>query len=100
MASLLCLALQKIRGPRFMVPAEWRRDPNAYNYYFKFARGVRREGQPARAAEQPEEAMECVICMNKIIWEVDAEGTLVEKDQQPAALEEPGDLEMQPMPLA
>ena len=38
-ASLLCLAFQKTRGPRFMVPEEWRRDPNAYNYIFKFSRG-------------------------------------------------------------
>lgn len=86
-----------------MVPAEWRRDPNAYNYYFKFSRGGRRAGLPARAAEQPEEAIECVICMNKIIWEVDAEGNVVDKDRQPVAEEEnaaAGDLEMQPMPLA
>jgi hypothetical protein len=79
-ATLVCLAFQKIKGPRFMVPVEWRRDPNTYNYYFKFATGERRSGLPARAAEQPEEAVECVICMNKIIWEVDGEGNVIDKD--------------------
>ena len=55
-----------------MVPYEWRRDPNAYQYFYKFAK-ARSDGSSAHN----EEHVECVICMNKIIWEIDAEGSLI-----------------------
>lgn len=68
------------------MPYEWRRDPNAYNYFFKFSRrSARSSTDPERADYQAEEHIECVICMNKIIWEVDPDGVLVESGVPPSA---------------
>ena len=36
---------------------------------------------PERAAHQEEEHIECVICMNKICFEVDVDGVMILDDQ-------------------
>ena len=41
---MIMMYLQFKKGPRFFVPPDWRRNPNAYNYYFKFSRSERRDG--------------------------------------------------------
>lgn len=58
------------------MPYELRRDPNAYNYFFKFSRRAG-SSDPERAESQPEEDMECVICMNKIIYDIGRDGNLI-----------------------
>ena len=55
-----------------MIPYEWRRDPNAHQYFHKFTRNT-------------EEHQECVICMNKVSWEIDAQGNLINESQQELA---------------
>jgi uncharacterized protein with PQ loop repeat len=68
--QLLVLYYQKLWGARFFVPLSWRLDPNAHNYFCKI-------GRPKNDPESAEEEnVECVICMNKIIWEVE-DGTCV-----------------------
>ena len=54
-----------------------RRNHNAYNYFFKFSVRARSTTDPELAQHQEEEHIECVICMNKICYEVDLEGTIV-----------------------
>ena len=78
--QLIVIYYQNILGPRFFVPIEMRRDPNAYNYFFKFNTRVRTESDPERAEYQAEEHIECVICMNKIIYDVDMDGVIIEND--------------------
>ena len=51
-----------------MIPYEWRKDPNAYQYFYKFS---------STENSVPEEHHECVICMNKIIYHVDSDGNLI-----------------------
>lgn len=58
------------------MPFELRRDPNAYNYFFKFSRRAG-SNDPERADSQPEENIECVICMNKIIYEIGSDGNVI-----------------------
>lgn len=58
-----------------------RRDPNAYNYFYKFNTRARGSNDPERAAHQEEEHIECVICMNKICFEVDVDGVMILDDQ-------------------
>ena len=70
---------QKTDGPRWFVPYELRKDPNAYNYFFKFQNRRRSANDPERAGHQEEEDVECVICMNKISIEVDVDGIIVTK---------------------
>lgn len=66
----MVLYYQKQWGARFFVPLSWRLDPNAHNYFHKI-------GRPKNDPESAEEEnVECVICMNKIIWEVE-DGTCV-----------------------
>jgi hypothetical protein len=63
------------------VPYELRKDPNAYNYFFKFSNKKKRSiNDPERASIQLEEHIECVICMNQIQYEVDVDGIMVTKD--------------------
>ena len=61
------------------MPKILRRDPNSYQYYFKFSKRRQFLGgnDPERADFQAEEHIECLICMNQIMWEVDVEGGLV-----------------------
>jgi hypothetical protein len=58
-----------------------RRDPNAYNYFFKFSTRARSANDPERAQYQEEEHIECVICMNKICYEVDIDGVIILENQ-------------------
>lgn len=78
----MTLHLQQKLGARFFIPYKLRRNPNAYNYFFKFSNrsSTRGPNDPERAPHQEEEHIECVICMNKIIWEVDTEGSIVEEE--------------------
>lgn len=80
-AQLALLQAQQIYGPKFFVPLEWRRDPNAYNYYFKFSKRPASSNDPEIAEYQEEEHIECVICMNKIIYELDRDGNLINLNQ-------------------
>jgi len=61
------------------VPYEWRRDPNAYNYFFKFTTETTEDSQ--RTSYSQEEHTECVICMNKIIHAIDKDGNLIDARQ-------------------
>lgn len=69
---------QREDGPKWFVPYEWRKDPNAYNYFFKFSQRAR-SNDNERGNSLEDENIECVICMNKISLEVDADGVLVTK---------------------
>jgi len=64
------------------VPYEIRKNPNAYNYFFKFSnkKKIRNPNDPERAFVQLEEQTECVICMNQIQYEVDVDGVIVTQD--------------------
>ena len=75
--QMTTLYFQSKLGPRFFVPYELRRDPNAYNYFFKFSRRAG-SNDPERADSQPEENIECVICMNKIIYEIGTDGNVID----------------------
>lgn len=77
--QLFILYYQGILGPRFFVPYNMRKDPNAYNYFFKFSRRPRSSTDPEIAAYQEEEHIECVICMNKICYEVDQDGVIIQE---------------------
>ena len=79
--QLTILFYQSKLGPRFFVPLELRRDSNAHIYFFKFAR-ARGANDPERAQHQEEEHIECVICMNKICYEVDWQGLIVSNETQ------------------
>ena len=65
-----------------------RRDPNAYNYFHKFSTGARTSNDPERAEQQEEEHIECVICMNKISYEVDHDGIIICNPQQETEMTE------------
>jgi hypothetical protein len=60
-----------------MVPYEWRKDPNAYQYFNKFGKNRGVASVEGENQHSNEEHVECVICMSKIIWEIDADGSLV-----------------------
>ena len=49
--QLIIIYKQKIDGPRWFIPYEWRKNPNAYNYIFKFSdqSSARRPNDPERA---------------------------------------------------
>jgi len=65
-----------------MIPYEWRRDPNAYQYFFKFKK--QSEATDLESSEENLEHVECVICMSKIIYEIDVDGNLINlKQSQP-----------------
>jgi len=70
---------QQKLGPRFFIPYKYRRNPNAYNYFFKFS--SRTTNDPERSEYSTEEHVECVICMNKIIYEIDEDSNLVGEKQ-------------------
>ncbi|CDW77339.1 ring-finger-containing ubiquitin ligase [Stylonychia lemnae] len=73
-ASFLALQVyivkyQQLRHPRFFVPIEWRRNPNAYNYYFKFSNKNSQINQDIETQEI-NQVEECVICMNPLRYQV------------------------------
>jgi len=74
--QMITLYFQQKLGPRFFVPYELRRDPNAHVYFHKFSRRAG-SNDPERAEAQPEENIECVICMNKIIYEIGSDGNVI-----------------------
>lgn len=84
--SLAIMTLQKICGPRFMIPLALRRMPNPYI---------------KRLNHEIEEAEECAICMNKIIHEVvdddnEVSSTNVEIEMQPIPSEASSEAEEEP----
>ena len=58
------------------MPYKYRRDPNAYNYFFKLKTNPN-PSDPESTDYQSEEHTECVICMSKLIYEIDQDGNLI-----------------------
>lgn len=80
--QIMVMHYQKKLGPKFFIPYDLRRDPNAYNYFYKFKKRPTSQNDPEVASYQAEEHIECAICMNKIIWEIDQEGNLINDEKQ------------------
>jgi hypothetical protein len=64
---------QRKRNPRFFVPLAWRKNPNAFNYFHKFSqKAAAVANQPDIERQEINDQEDCVICMNPLHLEVDA----------------------------
>jgi len=64
--QVLLIYYQQKKGARFFVPREWRRDPNAYNYFRHFELREEEINDEETNTSHEEVAIghkECVICM-------------------------------------